>query len=113
MTCVRPIMLVALCLSMIGAGSVRIQAPQQLTPQAAQKYAADAEKAEHGDSEAAYRMAEAFESGRLGMKDLNKALSYYKLAAKNGHQEAAARATQLEVELEQSKKKAPPPGSPK
>jgi TPR repeat protein len=108
MTHVRLIMLVALCVAMVGGRSVQIQTPQPLTPQAAQKYAADAEKAEHGDPEAAYRMGEAFESGRLGMKDLNKALSYYKLAAKNGHQEAAARATQLEVELEQSKKK--PPG---
>ena len=105
MTHVRLILLVALYLSMVGAGGVKIQTPQPLTPQAAQKYAADAEKADSGDPDAAYRMAEAFESGRLGMKDLNKALSYYKIAAEKGHKEAAARAMQIEVELEQSRKK--------
>jgi TPR repeat protein len=105
MTDVRIIVLAALCLSMVGGRSVQIQTPQPLTPQAAQKYAADAEKAERGDPEAAYRMGQAFESGRLGMKDLNKALTYYKLAAEKGHKEAAARAMQIEVELEQSRKK--------
>jgi TPR repeat protein len=105
MTLVRIIVLVALCVAMVSGGSVKTQTPQPLTPQAAQHYAADAAKAEQGDAEAAFRMAEAFESGRLGMKDLNKALSYYKIAAKNGHQEAAARATQLEVELNQNKQK--------
>jgi TPR repeat protein len=51
-------------------------------------------------------MGEAFESGRLaGVKDLDKALTYYRLAADKGHKQAAARAMQLEVELEQSKKK--------
>ena len=105
MTFARTIVLLLLCLAMVGGSGVKTQSPQPLTPQAAQKYAADVEKAEHGDPDAAFRMAEAFESGRLGMKDLNKALSYYKLAAKNGHQEAAARAMQLEVELKQSQKK--------
>lgn len=106
MTDIRTIVLVALCASLVGARGVKTQAPQPLTPQAAQQYASDSEKAERGDPDAAYRMGEAFESGRLaGVKDLDKALTYYKLAAQNGHKEAAARAMQLEVELEQSKKK--------
>lgn len=109
MTHVRTIMLVALCTSLLGGRGVQIQTPPALTPQAAQQFAADSEKAERGDPDAAYRMGEAFESGRLGgMKDLNKALSYYKLAGKNGHKEGAARAMQLEVELQQSRPKSPP-----
>jgi TPR repeat protein len=113
MTHVRTIMLVALCASLLGARSVQIQTPPALTPHAAQQFAADSEKAERGDPDAAFRMAEAFESGRLGgVKDLNKALTYYKLAGKNGHKEGAARAMQLEVELQQSPKKPPPPPSP-
>ena len=116
MTHVRLIMLVALCVAMVGARGVKTQSPQPLTPQAAQQYAADSEKAERGDPDAAYRMGEAFESGRLGgVKDLNKALNYYKLAGKNGHKEGAARALQLEVELNQShsKQKSSPPISSK
>ena len=106
MTHVRTIMLVALCASLLGASGMKTQSPQPLTPQAAQQYAADSEKAERGDPDAAYRMGEAFESGRLGgVKDLNKALSYYKLAGKNGHKQAAARAMQIEVELDQSRQK--------
>ena len=106
MTHVRTIMLVALCASLLGASGMKTQSPQPLTPQAAQQYAADSEKAERGDPDAAYRMGEAFESGRLGgVKDLNKALYYYKLAGKNGHQQGNARAIQLETELEQSRKK--------
>jgi len=106
MTDIRTIVLVALCASLVGARGGKTQGPQPLTPQAAQQYASDSEKAERGDPDAAYRMGEAFESGRLaGVKDLDKALTYYKLAAQNGHKEAAARAMQLEVELEQSKKK--------
>ena len=112
MTRVRTIMLVAVCASLLGVSGVKKQTPQPLTPQAAQQYAADSEKAERGDPDAAYRMAEAFESGRLGgAKDLNKALSYYKLAGKNGHQQGAARAMQLEVELQQSRTKPPPASS--
>ena len=112
MTHVRTIMLVALCASLLGASGMKTQSPQPLTPQAAQQYAADSEKAERGDADAAYRMGEAFESGRLGgVKDLNKALSYYKLAGTNGHQQGNARAMQLEVELQQSRPK-PPPASP-
>jgi TPR repeat protein len=36
------------------------------------------------------------------VKDLKKALSFYRLAARNGHRDAAARVTQLELELNQS-----------
>jgi TPR repeat protein len=39
------------------------------------------------------------------VKDLSKALNYYKLAGKNGHQQGAARAMKLEVELKQSQNK--------
>jgi TPR repeat protein len=109
MTDVRTIVLVALCVSLVGARGVKTQGPQPLTPQAAQQYASDSEKAERGDPDAAFRMGEAFESGRLaGVKDLDKALTYYRLAAEKGHKQAAARAIQLEVELEQHRKKAPP-----
>ena len=112
MTHVRTIMLVALCASLLGASGMKTQSPQPLTPQAAQQYAADSEKAERGDPDAAYRMGEAFESGRLGgVKDLNKALYYYKLAGKNGHREGNARAMQLEVELGKIQTKPSPPSS--
>ena len=108
MTHVRTIMLVAVCASLLGGRGVKIQTPQALTPQAAQQYAADSEKAERGDPDAAYRMGEAFESGRLGgMKDLNKALSYYRQAAKNGHEEATTRVTQIEAELGLNQKRQP------
>ena len=106
MTHVRTMMLVALCVSIVGSRYVgKAQAPQQLTPKAAQQFASDSEKAAIGDPDAAFRMGEAFESGRFGLKDLKKALSYYRFAALKGHQQAAARALQLEVELEQSQKK--------
>jgi len=108
-------MLVALCVSIVGSRDVvKAQAPQQLNPKAAQQFASDAEKAASGDPDAAFRMGEAFESGRLGgVKDLKKALSYYRMAAKKGHQQAAARAIQMEVELEQSQKKQENPTLPK
>jgi molybdate transport system substrate-binding protein len=101
MTTVGTIMLVALCVSMIGSpGDVTAQALQPLDPKAAQEYASDSEKAARGDPEAAFRMGEAFESGRLGgLKDLKKALTFYRLAAQKGHQQAAARVAQIEVEL--------------
>ena len=101
------IILVVLCLSIFcNHGDAMAQAPQPLDPKAAQQYASDAEKAERGDPEAAYRMGEAFESGRLGgLKNLNKALTYYRLAAQKGHQQAAARVSQIEAELGQSQKK--------
>ena len=45
-------------------------------------------------------MGEAFESGRLGgLKDLKKALSYYKFAAEKGNQDAAARLAEIESQL--------------
>ena len=103
----RTAMLLAICIAIVGTlDDVIAEAPRQLSPKAAEQFAADSEKAERGDPDAAYRMGEAFESGRFGgVKDLNKALSYYKLAAKNGHKEGAARAMHLEVELEQNRKK--------
>ena len=113
MTPVGTIMLVALCVSMIGSpGAVKAQAPQPLDPKAAQEYASDSEKAARGDPDAAYRVGAALESGRLGgLKDLTKALTFYRLAAQNGHQQAAARVAQIEAELGQSQKEqeAPPP----
>ena len=107
MTNAGPIIVVVLCLSIFGnRGDAMAQTPQPLDPKAAQQYVSDAEKAERGDPEAAYRMGEAFESGRLGgLKNLNKALMYYRLAAQNGHQEAAERVTQIEAELGQRQKK--------
>gem|GEM_PF-190297 len=101
MTTLRTIMLVALCVAMIGSpGAVMAQAPQQLDPKAAQEYASDSEKAARGDPDAAYRVGVALESGRLGgLKDLNKALKFYRLAAQKGHQQAAARVAQIEAEL--------------
>ncbi len=106
-------MLVALCVAMIGSpGEATAQAPQQLTPKAAQEYTSDSEKAARGDPDAAYRMGEALESGRPGgLKDLTKALTFYRLAAQKSHQQAAARVAQIEAELGQSQKEqeAPPP----
>ena len=101
MTTVWTIMLVALCVSMIGSpGDVTAQAPQLLDPRAAQEYASDSEKAARGDPEAAYRVGAILESGRFGgLKDLNKALTFYRLAAQKGHQQAAARVAQIEAEL--------------
>src|SRR5262249_57794925 len=101
MTTVRTTMLVALCVSMIGSpGDVTAQALQPLDPRAAQEYASDSEKAARGDPEAAYRVGQALESGRLGgLKDFNKALTFYRLAAQKGHQQAAARVAQIEAEL--------------
>jgi TPR repeat protein len=110
MTHVRTIMVAALYVSMVGSrNDVVAQAPRPLDPQAAQQYASDSEKAERGDPDAAYRMGEAFESGRLaGVTDLNKALTFYRLAAGKGHQQAAERLTQIEAELGQKKPQAPP-----
>ena len=114
MTHVRTMMLVALCVSIVGSHDVvKAQAPQQLNPKAAQQFASDTEKAASGDPEAAYRVGEALESGRLGgVKDLKKALSYYRFAALKGHQEAAARVAELEAELGQSQKKQGTPHAP-
>lgn len=114
MTNLGTIALVALCVSMVGShGDVGAQALQPLTPKAAEQYASDSEEAAHGDPEAAYRVGEAFEAGRLGgLKDLTKALTFYRLAAQNGHQQAAARVAQIEAELGRSlKNHAVPPSS--
>ncbi len=100
-------MLLAICVSIVASrDDVNGQAARELSPKAAEQYASDSEKAAGGDPDAAYRLGEALESGRFGgLKDLNKALSFYRLAAQNGHKQAAARALQIEVELEQSRKK--------
>ena len=100
------VMLLAICVSIVGSrDDVKGQA-RELSPKAAEQYASDSEKAASGDPDAAYRIGEALESGRLGgLKDLNKALTFYRLAAEKGHKEAAARAMQIELELEQSRKK--------
>ena len=113
MTNVGTITLVALCVSMVGShGDVKAQAVQPLAPKVAEQYASDSEEAAHGDPEAAYRMGKALESGRMGgLKDHNKALTFYRLAAQKGHQQAAARVAQIEAELGQIEKKEemPPP----
>lgn len=114
MTKVLTMLLVALCSAMAGGREeAKAQATQQLNPKAAQQYADDSEKADRGDPEAAYRMGEAIESGRLGgLKDLNKALTFYRLAAQKGHKQAAARVAQIEAELGQSQKKKETPPAP-
>ena len=101
---VGTVILVALCISMVGSrGEVKAQALQPISPKAAQEYASDSKKASHGDPDAAFRIGQALESGRLGgVKNLNKALTFYKLAAQNGHQLAAARVAQIEAKLDQS-----------
>jgi len=115
MTNIRTIIFVVLCVSLVGSrGNVKAQAPQRLDPKAAQQLASDSEKAARGDPDAAYRMGEALGSGLLGgLKDLEKALAFYRLAAQKGHQQAAARVAQIEAELGQSQKKQEtPPLSP-
>jgi len=104
MTNVGTIILVALCFSLVGnRGDVNAQTAQPINPHAAQQYASDTEKAARGDPEAAYRVGEALESGRLGgLKNINKALMFYKLAAQKGHPEAAARVAQIEAQQGQS-----------
>lgn len=103
MTNVKTIMFVALYVSMVGGlCNVRAQMQRPVNPQAALDYAADSEKAEDGDAEAAYRVGKALESGRLGgLKDLKKALAFYRLAAQEGHQQAAERVAKIEAELSQ------------
>ena len=67
MTHVGMIVLVAIGISMVcSLDHVKAEAPRQMSPKAAQQFAADTEKAASGDPDAAYRMGEAFESGRLG-----------------------------------------------
>lgn len=100
------VIFVALCISMVGSrGEVKAQALQPISPEAAEEYASDSEKASQGDPDAAFRIGQALESGRLGgVKNLNKALTYYKLAAQNGHQLAAERVAQIEAKLDQNPK---------
>jgi TPR repeat protein len=107
MTNIGTTMLVALCVSIVDShGDVKAQTLQPLAPKAAEQYASDSEEAAHGDPDAAYRMGESLESGRLGgLKDLTRALKFYRLAAEKGHQKAAARVAQIEAELGQSQKK--------
>ena len=114
MTTVRTVAIAALYVALVGTGNdLEAQAPKPLSPQAAHQFASDAEKADRGDPEAAYHMGEAFESGRLaGVKDLKKALSFYRLAAGKGHQQAAERVAQIEAEMGQ-KKTEPPAASPR
>lgn len=104
------LVLVGLCVTIVGnLEDVTAEAPREMSPKAAQQYVADSEKAANGDPDAAFRMGQALESGRFGgLKDLNKALSYYRLAARNGHPDAATRITQIEADLRQSQKKEPP-----
>jgi TPR repeat protein len=90
------------------------QLVQPLDPHAAQQYKSDAEKADSGDAEAAYRMGEALESGRLGgVVDSNKALNFYRQAAEQGHPEAAARVAEIEAKLgrKEEKLQASPPSA--
>jgi TPR repeat protein len=105
----RTPMLGAFSLSVLfSCDAVEAQAIRPLDPQAAQQYVSDSEKAESGDPDAAYRLGEAFESGRLGgLKDLRKALTFYRLAAENGHQQAAERVSEIEAELGETAQKPP------
>ena len=107
------VMLLAICVSIVGSrDEVNAQAARELSPKAAEQYASDSEKAASGDPDAAYRIGEALESGRLGgLKDRNKALTFYRLAAEKGHKEAAARVAELEAKLGLSQKKPPPPAT--
>ncbi len=104
---VKTITFVALYVSMVGGlCHVKAQMQQPLDPEAAQDYVSDSEKAENGDAEAAYRVGKALESGRLGgLKDLKKALAFYRLAARGGHQQAVERVAKIEAELSQSQEK--------
>src|SRR5262245_39217635 len=90
---VRAIALVAFYVSMVGIReNVEAQTQQPVNPKAAEQFAADSEKAERGDPDAAFRVGEALESGRLGgVVDLSKALTFYRQAADQGHRQAAAR----------------------
>ena len=105
------LMLTVLYVLMVGSSAhVEAQATRQMSPQAAQQYASDSEKATSGDPDAAYRLGQALESGRLGgLKDLHKALTFYRQAAAKGHQQASARAAEIEAELGESQKSRPTP----
>jgi TPR repeat protein len=107
MTNVKTITFVVLYALMVGGlCNVRAQMQRPVNPQAAQDYASDSEKAAAGDAEAAYRVGKTLESGRLGgLKDLKAALTFYRLAAQEGHQQAAERVAKIEAELSQSQEK--------
>ncbi|HTL60337.1 MAG TPA: hypothetical protein VL261_01720 [Nitrospira sp.] len=112
MTYAAKFSLLAFCLLLSSRTEAAAQAVQPLDPQAAQKYASDAEKAEGGDPEAAYRMGEALESGRLGgVVDTSKALNFYRRAAAQGHRAAADRVAEIEAKLgrKEEKLQAEPP----
>ena len=104
---------VALGVSMVGLdGDGKAQIIQPLPPQAAEQYVSDSEAASQGDPEAANRVGEALESGRLGgFKDLTKALTFYRLAAQKGHHQAAERVAQIEGELNEGETKHETPPS--
>lgn len=107
MTNIGATICVALGVSIVlGHSEGAAQVLQPLAPKVAEQYASDSEQAARGDPDAAYRLGEAFEAGRLGgLKDLTKALRFYRLAAVKGHQLAAERVTQIEAELRESESK--------
>ncbi|HEX6531637.1 MAG TPA: SEL1-like repeat protein [Nitrospira sp.] len=107
---VRTIALVAFYVLMAGISENVLAEPQRpVNPKAAEQFASDSEKAERGDADAAYRLGEAFESGRFGgVVDLSKALTYYRQAAKQGHRQAAARVAEIEAKLGPKEEKLQP-----
>ena len=107
MSNVRTIVLVALLISIAGGReNAEAETSRQLDPKAAEQYASDSEKAERGDPDAAYRLGEALESGRVGgVVDLSKALTFYRLAAEQGHRKAAERVAEIEAKLGRNEEK--------
>jgi TPR repeat protein len=96
----------ALIVSTVGISNVEAQASRPLDPKAAEQYASDSEKAEHGDPDAEYRVGEALESGRLGgVVDNSKALTFYRRAAEQGHRRAAERVAEIEAILGRNEEK--------
>lgn len=104
---VRTIVLVALFISIAGIRqNAEAETSRQLDPKAAEQYASDSEKAEAGDPDAAYRLGEALESGRVGgVVDLSKALTFYRKAAEQGHRKAADRVAEIEAKLGRNEEK--------
>jgi hypothetical protein len=104
---VPTILLVALSVSMLGIrANAEAQTSRPLDPKAAEQYVSDSEKAERGDADAAYRVAEALESGRLGgVMDLSRALTFYRQAAEQGHRQAAERVAEIEAKLGRNEEK--------
>ena len=101
------ILFVALYVSMPGiCANVEAQSSRPLDPKAAEQYASDSEKADRGDADAAYRVGEALESGRLGgVMDLSRALAFYRKAAEQGHRQAAERVAEIEAKLGRNEEK--------